>query len=107
MARNEAYRTAEEKIEAVRRSGAKELDLSGGYGRPDSKLLTDLPESLGQLTQLQSLDLGDNQLTALPEWLGQLTQLQSLDLRDNPLTACQNRWASSRSCSPWTSAAAN
>jgi len=73
MARDEAYRAAEEKIEAVRRSGAKELDLSKGYGRPDSKRLTDLPESLGQLTHLKLLNLRGNQLTALPESLGQLT----------------------------------
>ena len=55
------------------------LDLSGNQ-------LTELPESLGQLTQLQSLDLSDNQLTELPESLGQLTQLQSLDLSNNQLT---------------------
>ena len=77
MARDEAYRKAEQKIEAARRSGAKELDL----GR---MRLTELPESLGQLTQLRSLYLQGNQLTALPEWL-----------------------ASSRSCSRCTSSATN
>ena len=71
MARDEAYRKAEQKIEAARRSRATKLDLS-------DMGLTELPESLGQLTQLQSLNLTDNQLTALPESLGQLTQLQSL-----------------------------
>ncbi|MBK8889824.1 MAG: leucine-rich repeat domain-containing protein [Dechloromonas sp.] len=83
MERNEAYREAEQKIEAARRSGAKELDLSvrrGGYKTPK---LTALPESLGQFTQLQSLNLTNNQLTTLPEWLGQLTQLQSLNLSTN------------------------
>jgi internalin A len=49
-------------------------------------LLTTLPESLVQLTQLQSLDLRGNQLTTLPEPLGQLTQLQSLDLSGNQQT---------------------
>ena len=66
--------------------GAKELNLSNRYDAETPKL-TELPESLGQLTQLQSLDLSDNQLTALPEWLGQLTQLQSLDLCSSQLTA--------------------
>jgi GTPase SAR1 family protein len=80
MARDQAYRKAEKKIEAARRSGAKELNLSGIR-------LPELPESLGQLTQLQSLNLSSNQLMALPESLGQLTQLQSLDLHSNQLTA--------------------
>ena len=71
--------------------------------------LTSLPESLGQLTGLQGLDLSrqpadhpagvpgsvdrparpclsDNQLTTLPESLGQLTGLQSLHLSGNQLT---------------------
>jgi len=80
MARDEAYRKAEQKIEEALRSGAKELNLRGID-------LTELPESLGQLTQLQSLDLSNNQLTELPEWLGQLTQLRILYFRDNRLTA--------------------
>ncbi|MGB8169836.1 MAG: COR domain-containing protein [Chthoniobacteraceae bacterium] len=87
MPRDEAYQLAEKKIEEARRSGAKELDLGGGeYGEKKPKL-TELPESLGRLTQLQTLDLSGNQLTALPEWLGQLTQLQTLDLSRNQLTA--------------------
>jgi Leucine-rich repeat (LRR) protein len=49
--------------------------------------LTSLPESLGQLTQLQKLYLTNNQLTALPEWLGVLTRLQALNLSSNQLTA--------------------
>jgi GTPase SAR1 family protein len=79
MAQNKAYREAEERIEAAWRSGAKELLLMG-MG------LTEVPESLGRLTQLQKLFLGDNRLTSLPEWLGRLTQLQKLDLEGNRLT---------------------
>jgi Leucine-rich repeat (LRR) protein len=87
MAQDDVYRRAEQKIAKARRSGAKELDLSVGWNAKDSEKLAELPESLGRLTQLQSLDLSNNRLTALPEWLGQLTQLQSLDLSNNRLTA--------------------
>lgn len=110
MARNAAYRQAEEKIAEAQRSGATELDLSQDWDAKDSDKLTELPASLwelttlqtlnlsnnalttlpeviGQFTQLQTLDLSDNQLTALPEAIGQLTQLQSLDISDNGLTA--------------------
>ncbi len=87
MPRDEAYQLAEKKIEEARRSGAKELDLSGRYDGKDKDKLTELPESLGQLTQLQTLNLSGNRLTALPESLGQLTQLQSLHLSNNQLAA--------------------
>jgi len=80
MARKKTTRTTEQKIADASRSGETKLDLSHNQ-------LTALPESLGQLTHLQSLDLSSNQLMALPEWLGQLTQLQSLDISDNQLTA--------------------
>ncbi len=79
MARDEAYREAEKKIEAARLSGATKLNLSASG-------LTELPESLTQLTQLQSLSLSNNQLTTLPESLTQLTQLRLLDISDNQLT---------------------
>ena len=52
MARDAAYREAEEKIEEARRSGATELDLV-------HMTLTELPELLGYLPRLQSLDLSD------------------------------------------------
>ncbi len=80
MARDKAYRQAEKKIEQARYSGTTKLSLR--YMK-----LTELPEPLGQLTQLQSLNLSSNQLTALPESLGQLSQLQEMDLSDNQLTA--------------------
>lgn len=85
MARDKAYQAAEKKIEEARRSGATNLNLSGKY-RSDAPKLTELPDSLSQLTQLESLDLSNNQLAMLPEWLGQLTQLQSLHLSGNQLT---------------------
>ena len=55
------------------------LDLSGNR-------LTELPEWLGNLTALTSLDLSGNGLTSLPEWLGNLTALTRLDLSGNQLT---------------------
>src|SRR5262249_51223325 len=48
--------------------------------------LSQLPESLWQLSQLQVLYLNGNQLTAVPETLGQLSQLEELDLSSNQLT---------------------
>jgi len=41
--------------------------------------LTELPESIGKLTQLQKSNLSNNQLTELPESLGQFTQLTELN----------------------------
>jgi len=79
MARDEAYQEAERRIEAARQEGATELDLSG-IG------LTELPETIALLTQLQELDLSDNQLTELPEVIASLTQLQTLNLFYNRLT---------------------
>jgi internalin A len=87
MARDKAYREAEKKIEAARRSEAKQLDLSVDPGRSDSDKLTDLPKSLGGLSQLQSLNLNYNGLTSLPEWLGGLSRLKSLELGGNGLTS--------------------
>ena len=81
MARDEAYHLAEKEIDKARRSGTRQLNLSGGKDLE----LTILPESLRGLTQLQSLYLLRNQLTTLPEWIGNFTQLQSLDLYDNQL----------------------
>ncbi|HKX26607.1 MAG TPA: COR domain-containing protein [Blastocatellia bacterium] len=79
MARDQAYRNAEKKIEEVGRSGATILDLS-------RMRLTRLPETLSQLTHLQWLNLSYNQMTEVPEWLGQLTQLWWLNFSHNQLT---------------------
>ena len=66
MARDKGYQTAEMKIEEARRTNATELDLC-------IMMLTEVPESVSELTQLQRLHLGGNKLATLPEWLGRLT----------------------------------
>jgi Leucine-rich repeat (LRR) protein len=38
--------------------------------------LTELPPSIGKLTQLKRLGLAGNRLTSLPEEIGNLTQLE-------------------------------
>ena len=71
---------AEKRIEDARKSKAHSLDLSG-------LVLTELPASIGQLTQLQRLNVSQNRLTSLPEAIGQLVQLQMLDVSKNELIA--------------------
>ena len=78
MPKDQAYLEAEKKIQGALKSGATKLDLR-------SMKLTELPESIGQLTQLIELDLSFNLLEA-PESLiplAALTQLQSLNLSYN------------------------
>jgi internalin A len=79
MARDDSYDYAEWKIEQALESKTPELNLV-------AKGLEVLPESLGQLTHLQSLNLSGNRLKASPETLVQLTQLRSLKLARNQLT---------------------
>ena len=49
-------------------------------------VLSALPESIGQLQELKSLDLSSNKLTTLPNTLGQLVWLSELNLGNNVLT---------------------
>lgn len=81
-----AYRHAEEIIERARRANTKHLDLSGQQ-LSGARELSILPESLSQLTQLESLVLSHNDLTSLPEFLGELTQLRSLTVDANRLAS--------------------
>ena len=80
MADETPEQIAERRIEEAARSGATKLNLN-------RLELRELPESIGQLTQLQELYLQEDKLTALPESIGRLTQLQELDLSTNALTA--------------------
>jgi hypothetical protein len=49
--------------------------------------LTALPESIGNLTNLKTLNLEENGLRELPESIGNLTNLETLDLYMNELSA--------------------
>jgi internalin A len=77
--RYEGYSQAHEKIQAAIKAGVTTLDLS-------ELRLTEIPESLISLLQLEHLVLSDNLLTTLPEWLGDFTNLKDLDVARNRLT---------------------
>ncbi|WP_230659054.1 leucine-rich repeat domain-containing protein [Psychrobacter sp. I-STPA10] len=48
--------------------------------------ITYLPNEIGQLTNLERLSIGNNQLTQLSESIGQLTKLTELNIRYNQLS---------------------
>jgi internalin A len=75
-----ALAEAEKRIERAVKSGSAILNL-------ELLGLTEVPESIGRLKQLQRLSLRGNQLTALPEVIGELKMLRMLVLSENPLTA--------------------
>ncbi len=49
--------------------------------------LTQLPESLANLTYLTELDLAYNELTEIPEWIDNFTGLEKLDVSGNSITS--------------------
>jgi internalin A len=96
----------EERIKTARETEAKSLDLSGMdlTELPEeirlltnlealnlfNNKLTSLPDSIRQLNQLQLLFLNDNHLTSLPESIGEFCQLQQLEVNNNELTSLTN-----------------
>jgi hypothetical protein len=80
MAKDAAYRQAEQLIERAQQNRATELDLS-------RMKLTEVPEAISLLPWLQKLYLSSNQLTTLPETISSLSQLRELYLFNNQLTA--------------------
>jgi addiction module HigA family antidote len=48
--------------------------------------ITELPESMGNLSSLRKLYIGKTKLQTVPEWLGKLTYLDDLSLRDLNIT---------------------
>jgi internalin A len=73
---NEAIKRIQEALS----TGAVTLNLSGLE-------LTEVPEAIAQLTNLQTLDLRNNQLTSVPEAIAQLTSLTTLNLHNNQLAS--------------------
>ena len=49
--------------------------------------ISNVPESLSDMTRLQSLNLSQNRLTSVPDWLCDLTNLHGLILSANPLAS--------------------
>ena len=80
MAKDEAYRQAEETIAEAKKKDAAVLDLCGMD-------LTAIPTTIANLTQLQKLNLYHNQLKEVPIGITNLTQLRCLGLGNNKITA--------------------
>ncbi len=66
-------------IEKANQTGQTSLNLS-------FQQINELPDEIGQLTNLISLSLSNNRLKALPDSIVQLTNLTTLNLQDNQLT---------------------
>jgi len=87
MAHNEAYRKAEQKIKEALSLGLTKLDLSAERSLDENApALTELPDELSELTQLETLNLYGNKLTGLPKWFVNFKHLSSLNIRANKLT---------------------
>jgi hypothetical protein len=82
MPEKEAYEKALRRIRKAEESGAVELDLSGWKDRyTELATLNRVPQELGRLTSLQSLDLTRcERLSRDLSPLAGLTSLQSLNL---------------------------
>lgn len=68
-------------IEVSSKKGTRELNLQG-------KLLDQvewLPDSLGKLSSLVTLNLSENRIVVVPETIGGLSTLQTLDLHSNKI----------------------
>ncbi|CAA0809366.1 Plant intracellular Ras-group-related LRR protein 4 [Striga hermonthica] len=66
-------------IEVSAKKGTQALTLQGKL----SDQVEWLPDSIGKLTNLITLDLSENRISALPDTIGALLSLQTLDLHGN------------------------
>lgn len=78
MSQDQINIEAVKRIEKIKSSGAKELNLS-------NLSLVQIPETLKNQTHLVSLAISHNQLTDIPEWIGNFTELVDLKLAGNKL----------------------
>jgi Leucine-rich repeat (LRR) protein len=64
------------------------LDLTGReWENYNSNVIRGIPDEIGQLKNLEVLDLSLVELASLPDGVGQLESLRTLALRQNPLTS--------------------
>ncbi|KAL0379078.1 UNVERIFIED_CONTAM: Plant intracellular Ras-group-related LRR protein 4 [Sesamum radiatum] len=69
-------------IEASAKKGTQKLSLQGKL----SDQIEWLPDSIGKLSNLITLDLSENRIAMLPEAIGRLSSLEKLDLHGNRIT---------------------
>ncbi|KAF3776986.1 Plant intracellular Ras-group-related LRR protein 4 [Nymphaea thermarum] len=70
-------------IEVSSKKGTKDLDLQGKL----NDVIDWLPDSLGKLSTLLSLNLSENRIIALPTTIGGLSSLTKLDLHSNRIAS--------------------
>lgn len=73
--------------------GDKEVDITDWAVDFTDSNLTILPTTIGNLCELQVLELSHNQLTTLPYEIGNLGELRYLTLDRNPLKGNEAQWA--------------
>lgn len=66
-------------IDRIKNSGCQHLDLS-------NKDITEIPEEIGELTNVKTLDLSFNHISKLPESITKLTNLEELFLMRNSIS---------------------
>src|SRR5215475_7171421 len=76
--RTAAKDQVQERIRAVRNGDSRELDLFGFK-------LTQIPQEVFALSDLESLFLGSNEIRAIPETIRKLSRLKLLDVSQNPI----------------------
>lgn len=80
MSQGKEHQQAEIRIEETIKSGLKELNLS--YTK-----LSQLPDRVKYLSQIETLDISNNTLTSLPDFIGDLQNLQKLIVNNNWITS--------------------